>query len=388
MGRLFWKLFLAIFLAQLTASWGIGVMFWLHRGGGSFRPEPSLALQNGPRPPFQGTPGTRPGDSFPSPLDEPRQPPDEQRDWRGPDRRDPPPPIGLPWIPISVGFAASLIFAALLARHLSRPILGLRRAFGQVAAGRFEGLGESKHTRWPDELTDLAIDFERTAAQVKMLINNQRRLLHDVSHEVRSPLARMQLAIDLAHQQPDKTPETMARIERESGRINRLVEELLTLSRLEVGAWGKLEEDVDLAELLYELVEDARFEASARQCTVSLANIDEARTRGHAGLVQRAIENVIRNAIRHTASGSEIAVSLSRNDGHYRISVDDCGTGVPESALELIFDPFVRLQQTGNEGYGLGLAITRQTLEAHGGRVFASNRPQGGLHVEMSLPVA
>lgn len=389
MGRLFWKLFLAIFLAQLTASSGIGFIFWLHRGEREFRPAPPPALQNQSREPFQRDSGARPGAGFqaPEPEDFRRTPPGGPSEWPGPDRRGmPPPPIGLPWTPISACFIVSLIFAAVLARHLSRPIVGLRRAFDQVAAGQFGGLGKSRRPRWPDELSDLAIDFDRTAAQVKMLINNQRRLLHDVSHEVRSPLARMQLAIDLARQQPDKVSETMERLERESGRINRLVEELLTLSRLEVGAMGEGRDDVDLAELLQEVVEDARFEASARQCTVALESIEQATMLGHASLLQRAIENVIRNAIRHTASGSEIKISLRRDEACYRLSVDDCGNGVPDSALELIFDPFVRLHHAGNEGYGLGLAITRQTIEAHGGKVSASNRPQGGLRVEMSLP--
>ena len=395
MGRLFWKLFLAIFLAQLLTGWGVGVLFWLSRPSTgevrTFDGEPPTRgsfPENG-RPPTQGFDDPRQGNSPVPGFGAPGNPP--PREWR-PNDSGPGPgprPHGIPWVPIGVGLVASLLFATVLARHLSRPIVGLRKAFGEVAAGRFEQLTGAHSHYWADELSDLAIDFDRTAGQVKMLIQNQRRLLHDVSHEVRSPLARMQLAIDLARQQPEKTAETMARLERESGRINRLVEELLTLSRLEAGACGNLQEDVDLPELLDEIIEDARFEATAKHCQVTLETIERAVIHGHGGLLQRAIENVIRNAIRHTTEHSTIAVALRQDGQELSITVDDCGPGVPESALNLIFDPFVRLhEQAGNEGYGLGLAITRQTIEAHGGHVEASNRKEGGLRLQMHLPIS
>lgn len=137
------------------------------------------------------------------------------------------------------------------------------------------------------------------------------------------------------------------------------------------------------------MVADANFEASARPCTVTLKQQDEAdfTVRGHAGLLQRAIENVIRNAIRHTAPASNISVTLFRAGTQICVSVEDCGPGVPEAELERMFVPFVRLQErASNEGYGLGLAITRQTLEAHCGTVSAGNRAEGGLRVELMLP--
>ncbi|MEN3109630.1 HAMP domain-containing sensor histidine kinase [Uliginosibacterium paludis] len=396
MGRLFWKLFLAIFLTQLVTAWGVGVLFWISRpvsnptfedreGPRPFFPappprdfqsdRPPPGEFRGPQPPFASAPGPRPDGSRPNN--------DEFRPnfFPGPRHRS------FPWQPVTVGFIVSLLFAAGLARHLSRPIVGLRKAFGELASGRFEHQASRGRRVWPDELSDLAIDFDRTAGQVKMLIQNQRRLLHDVSHEVRSPLARMQLAIDLARQQPDKTGETMARLERESARINRLVEELLTLSRLEAGACGALNEEIDLPGMLAEIVEDARFEASARDCKVALQSIDHMSIQGHPALLQRAIENVIRNAIRHTPEHSTVSVSLASDTQYIRLTVEDCGPGVPEDALERIFEPFVRLHQpASHEGYGLGLAITRQTLETHGGQVSATNRPQGGLCMTLTLP--
>lgn len=400
MGRLFWKLFLAIFLTQLVTAWGVGVLFWISRpvsdpafgdreGPRPFIPVPPPPREfdadrlpprdfRGPQPPFASEPGPRPRPEGSRPNGEEFRP----NFFPGPRHRS------FPWQPVTVGLIVSLLFAAVLARHLSRPIVGLRKAFSEVASGRFEHKASKSRRLWPDELSDLAIDFDRTAGQVKMLIQNQRRLLHDVSHEVRSPLARMQLAIDLARQQPDKAPETMARLERETVRINRLVEELLTLSRLEAGAWGALNEDIDLPEMLAEIVEDARFEARARQCKVTLDSVEHLNIHGHPALLQRAIENVIRNALRHTPELSTVKVSLEADAKQLCIQVRDSGPGVPEDSLERIFEPFVRLHQpAGNEGYGLGLAITRQTIEAHGGRVVASNLPEGGLCMSLTIPL-
>lgn len=379
MGRLFWKLFLAIFLAQLLTSWGMGILFWFER-----------ATHNSPATEFRVPPGMRPeppsGMAPPQPagqLAAPETPPGSGQFRPGPR------PGGLPWAPLGIGMIASLIFATLLARHFSRPILGLRKAFSDVATGNFATRLGSKPSRWADELSDLGSDFDRTAAQLKMLIDNQRRLLHDVSHEVRSPLARMQLAIDLARQQPERAQESMQRLERESGRINQLVEELLTLSRLEAGACGSLDESVDLPELLRELVEDARFEAEGKHCKVSLGSEEHALVKGRGELLQRAIENVVRNAIRYSPEHSPIIIDLHCSGERVCIRVEDSGPGVAESALEAIFDPFVRLQDSrSNDGYGLGLAITRQTLEAHGGSVRACNREHGGLRVEMYLPLS
>ncbi|MDQ7989283.1 MAG: HAMP domain-containing sensor histidine kinase [Candidatus Dactylopiibacterium sp.] len=378
MGRLFWKLFLAIFLAQLFTAWGVGVLFWMTRGEVVHHAPPRAATSE-PRPEagrWPPAPHASPADAtrpFPPRQDEPRLPPGPR----------------FPWPPVAVGFFASLLVAGLLARHLSRPIVGLRRAFEDVAAGNFAPAKAPRRRIWPDEISDLTLDFQRTAEQIRMLIGNQRRLLHDVSHEVRSPLARMQLAIDLAHQQPARASESMARVERESARINHLVEELLTLSRLEAGGWERLEEPLELGELLQELAEDARFEAAARQSRVTLHADDAAPVRGNAMLLQRAIENVVRNAIRHGAAGGHVRLSLRRIGPAWRIRVEDDGPGVPDARLDEIFDPFVRVDASPDaEGYGLGLAITRQTLEAHGGHVQASNRAEGGLCVDLWVPAA
>lgn len=355
MSRLFWKIFLAIFLAQLATAALVGGLMWFHRPDRQPMPPapPPTAWQSGPPP----------------------------------DPRGPPPAPGTPLLPILVGFGVSLVFAGLLARYLSKPILGLRAAFDEVGRGNFGPGVAGRMGRRRDELADLGRAFDRTAARLKAMMDGQRRLLHDVSHELRSPLARMQLAIDLLRQQPEKQAASLERIERESGRIDRLVEELLTLSRLEAGTYGNMDEQVDIAELLAEIAQDARFEAETRGCQVSFAAADgEAAVQGRADLLQRALENVVRNAVKHTFPGTEVRVVLRRQGSHLHIDVADDGPGVPEAALEAIFLPFVRYSEEPG-GYGLGLAIARQVIEAHGGDIRACTGDPSGLRMEIRLPL-
>lgn len=376
MGRLFWKFFLTLFFAQIVTTVVIGMLFWflvpshMDRQPGPPPPPPGMSASGSPPPPdpqFGQPPGSPAG-----------QPPGPGR----PGRHD------FPFVPIGVGLLASLIFASLLARHLSKPILGLRTAFREVAQGNFDVSLTAEMGSRKDELADLGRDFDSTAKQLKQLIDSQRRLLHDVSHEVRSPLARMQLAIDLARQQPEKVDAAIERIERESGRIDRLMEELLTLSRLEAGAYGDLDDPVDIIELIDEIVEDAQFEAQAKGCRVEFASLPHVIVKGRVELLQRAIENVIRNAVKHTRRDSQVGVAVSKAGNSLIIRISDEGPGLPASALGTIFEPFVRFHEDrGNDGYGLGLAITREVVEAHRGSIRATNRDGGGLCVEINLPL-
>lgn len=367
MRRLFWKFFGVIFLAHLASVAAIGGLVW------------NMAPRHGPH------------------WDGPGRPPmpDGER-GAPPERRPPPqdfgPPPGaraFPTVPFAVGLVASFIFALLLARHLSKPILALREGFDAVGKGNFDvRLGDRMAGR-ADELGDLGRDFDRTAQQLKLLMHSQRRLLHDVSHEVRSPLARIQLALDLARQQPDKSDASLIRIEREAARINRLMEELLTLSRLEAGSIGRLDECVDVAELVGGIVNDARFEAEPKQCIVVLTVQGEAVVTGSAELLHRAIENVVRNAVRYTFDATTVSVTVGRQGERVVVDVADDGPGIPDAALGAIFEPFVRFREDrGHDGYGLGLAITRQVVDAHGGQLQAVNRPSGGLSITLRLPAA
>jgi len=227
------------------------------------------------------------------------------------------------------------------------------------------------------------------AGQIHNLVHAQQRLLHDVSHELRSPLARIQAAIGLAQQQPEKIMAMMERIERESQRISDLVGELLVLSRLEAGVSGSESHDFDIGGLLDDIVENARFEAEQYGVVIRYDGIEETVVKGRSELLHRAIENVLRNALQHCKKGGEVAVIVRFDTGKRRlqVAVYDQGSGVAESDLAAIFEPFFRSGDRGKaDSIGLGLAIAYRAIEAHAGRIQASNRPQGGLRIEINIP--
>ncbi|MGK5061208.1 ATP-binding protein [Janthinobacterium sp. LB3P112] len=295
------------------------------------------------------------------------------------------------FIPLAAAIAASLLFSFLLAWYFARPIRDLRQAFEAASHGnlapRFHASGKRG-----DELTDLGRDFDRMTGRLRNLMESQTRLLHDVSHELRSPLARLQAAIGLAHQQPEKMAASMQRIERESERMDKLIGELLTLSRLEAGAGHTHSEDVSIADLVHDIVDDARYEARARLLGIALtgdATTADASVTGQPELLARAVENVVRNAVKHSPDGGTVDVALSRQHDWLRIAVLDRGPGVAGTDLANIFQPFFRASNTqhSTDGHGLGLAIAQHVINAHGGRIGASLRSGGGLCVEMLLPV-
>ncbi|MES2069178.1 MAG: ATP-binding protein [Pseudomonadota bacterium] len=294
-----------------------------------------------------------------------------------------------PVIPLASALVASLLFAALLAWYMSKPIRNLRSAFIALASGKLETRVGSSMGRRRDELADLGREFDLMAEKLHVLMESQRQLMHDVSHELRSPLARLQAAIGLARQQPEKMEATLDRLEHESVRMDKLVGELLTLSRIEAGVTGANEE-ISMADLIAEVVENASFEAEANQRKLEFSGDIEVVVMGQFELLYRALENVVRNAIKHTAEGSTVTVQASadRARGLLNIAVLDQGSGVPEVELAAIFEPFFRGSQItrAQQGYGLGLTIAKRVLLAHGGVIRASNRATGGLCVEIVLP--
>lgn len=309
-----------------------------------------------------------------------------------PPNHRPPPHEGRPppFIPVAAGVLASIGFSAWLAWYLSKPIRNLRAAFAAVAAGRLDTRAGPTMGRRRDEIADLGVDFDHMASQIGNLVAAQRRLLHDVSHELRSPLARLQAAIGLARQQPDKTADLLNRVEREAERLDGLVGELLTLSRLEAGVPGAETECFDLADLLAEIAEDARFEGHRREIRLEVQAPPNLRFEGQIEPIHRAIENVIRNAIQHSPERGAVDIVLapSAGAGFLLLTVQDRGSGVPEPQLHKIFEPFFRgSQQSTREGSGLGLAIARLAVERHGGTIRADNRPGGGLRIEIRLPM-
>lgn len=361
MGRLFWKFFFAFWLAQVLTMVGVGISIWALR---SDIPPPSLPGMQ--RPPQEWQEGSRGVDHPPG------MPP-----YQG---------LSLPVLPIAAGSIVSLIFAAMLAWYFARPIRSLRKAFDEVAKGYLDTrLGDVLGGR-KDELADLGHDFDHMATRLQGLMDTQRRLLHDVSHELRSPLARLQAAADLLQQQPERAAELIPRLERDTGRIDTLVGELLTLSRLDSCMAPQMEEQIDLHELIEHIVSDASFEAEAKECSVQASLPEEISVKGNQELLFRALENVVRNAISHTPVGKRIFVTVNQSAGKCCIQIEDEGAGVLPSELANIFRPFVRGVGNEHSGFGLGLAITQRIVLAHGGEVKASNRPSGGLRVEITLP--
>jgi len=277
-----------------------------------------------------------------------------------------------------------------LARYLTSPVAKLRAATRDLAAGNLNvrvlpTLGGRR-----DELASLAADFDDMAEKIQLLIDSQRRLLGDISHELRSPLARLNVALELARQRSgNAATSALERIQREAEVLNEMIGQLLALTRLESGASEIQKIEFDLGLLVRAIVQDADFEARARNRSVRVEAPEHCRLIGNEQLLRRAVENVVRNAVQYTAEGTEVEIKLACADVVTEITVRDHGAGVPEQALAEIFRPFYRVDEARDReagGVGLGLAIAERAVRLHGGRVEAANTDSGGLLVTISLP--
>ncbi len=289
-------------------------------------------------------------------------------------------------------YAALLLTALLvcyaLARYLSSPIQKIRRATQKLAQGELgTRVGDEVGNR-RDELAVLAKDFDVMAERIESLVTSQQRLSRDVSHELRSPLARMNVALEIAKQKSNgEASPVLDRIEAESNRLNDMISRLLTLSRLETGSQDFERSEIDLKALVEQTVSDADFEANAVGKSVRITHADKCNIVGSDELISSAVENVLRNAVRYTRNGTAVEVSLESSNGTATVSVRDHGGGVPENELENLFRPFYRVGEARDRstgGTGLGLAIAQQAIKAHKGRIEARN-DNGGLVVEMSF---
>ncbi|MBF0495457.1 MAG: HAMP domain-containing protein [Deltaproteobacteria bacterium] len=283
-----------------------------------------------------------------------------------------------------------------LARYLVSPVIALSDATRRFAAGELNvRIGKSLGKR-KDELSELANDFDLMAERIESLMTLQRQLLGDISHELRSPLARLNVALELARRQTGPMAEKfLNRIEQEAESLNEMIGQLLSLTRLEGGFGGILMTPVNLTRLVHEVVKDGDFEAQGSNRGVKLLESEDCIIHGNEKLLGRAIENVVRNAIRYTAEKTEVEISITKDEHqpvpYAVISVRDHGQGVPDSELVNLFRPFYRVsnareRETG--GTGLGLAITDRAVRQHGGIIRAVNAAGGGLIVEIRLPAA
>jgi two-component system, OmpR family, sensor kinase len=298
---------------------------------------------------------------------------------------------GISLMILCIALVVSAFASWWLARHLSAPIRRIQAGARALAGENLDvrvsaGLEDRK-----DELAVLARDFDAMADQLRTNRGAITRLLRDISHELRSPLARMRLAIGLARQPTADPSRQLDRMEREIERLDSLISQVLKLARLS-GTDAPFEREAfDVDEMIEEVVRDANFEGAAKGCMVRTLGAANSSVNGSRELLRSAIENVLRNAVRYSPQGSRVEVAVERGDSGLTVSVRDQGPGVPESEVERIFEPFYRVAESRDRdtgGEGIGLAITSRVMRAHGGSASADNRAGGGFEVRLSLPLA
>ena len=303
-----------------------------------------------------------------------------------------------PQMPVAIAVGGLTTFALTLL--FTRPLVRLRAATRSLAEGnlkvRVEESARSRAGKPVDDFQGLVHDFNHMAGRLESLVGAQKLLLRDVSHELRSPLARLSVALELVRE--DAGPafeEHFSRIERETGKLNSLIGQLLTLSSLDTRDNTASFRPVSLNRLLESILPDATFEALQRPCNIRLIEDSECTVQGDADLLHRAIENVVRNAIRYTRPGTEVTLRISRDRREPHtfavIEVSDSGPGIPEDELANIFQPFYRLDRARSSstgGFGVGLAIVERAVRLHAGAVEAINREVGGTSIRIELPLA
>lgn len=304
---------------------------------------------------------------------------------------------------LSVVFT-SMAASLLLAWYFAAPVRQLEQALADLPKEQWRTQLGVAITQRKDEFGKLARSFNQMAKSVYLAILSQRRLLHDVSHELRSPLARLQILIGLARQQPEDFAAALDKVEAEAMRLDALVGEILTFSRLESGEVSLQQHQVNVTEMLESICDDGQLEAAAQHKQLQLALLPQISVQADAEMLYRAFENVIRNAIKYTLPDTLVLVraeimpaaqltgAAAVQPAMARIWVDDDGPGVPEAELELLFQPFFRSHKQ-SDGVGLGLSIAKRAVQTCGGTIVAQNRldHQGqrlGLRLCISLPLS
>src|SRR5271165_2629493 len=312
--------------------------------------------------------------------------------------------LSLPGISLTILCIALLVSAFAswwLAERLSAPIRRMQEGARALASENLDVRVSAGLEGRKDELAVLARDFDAMADRLRANRAAITRLLRDISHELRSPLARMRVAVGLARQPAGDAGRQMERLEREIERLDSLISQVLKLARLHGSDAHFEREEFDLDEVIEQVVRDANYEGAVKGCSVRLSGAAHAKINGNRELLGSAIENVLRNAVRYSPPGTPVDVSIERlaaldppaagpRAGALSIVIRDRGPGVPPGDLERIFEPFYRVAESRDRdsgGEGIGLAITSEVLKAHGGSARANNRNGGGLEVILSLGV-
>lgn len=278
-----------------------------------------------------------------------------------------------------------------LARNITAPVRQLQQATQKISRGELAARVDPRVGKRRDELGELGREFDRMAEQIEKLLSSQKRMLRDVSHELRSPLARLQVALELARKSAGGLGDAEHdRIEKEANRLDTLIGQVLSLVRLTSNGTEVEQEPVDMKQLVAQVVEDAGFEAASQDKAVKLVVSVDCTIEGNGDLLHSALENIIRNAVRYTETGTDVEVSMALPQPHrLSVSVRDRGPGVSGQALEHLFEPFYREAEARDRatgGHGLGLAIAERAIKLHGGEIQASNAEGGGLVMEITLP--
>jgi len=290
---------------------------------------------------------------------------------------------------LAIGLLSAGFLSYLLARHIGKPIAALQAAAGQIARGDLSVRATPAIEPRADELADLARDFDRMAERIQTLIQKQQELLGDISHELRSPLTRLTVSLELARR---GDTEAFAKMEEDLKQLDEMIGEILTLTRLQTREAHAPDTQVDLRALLERVIADAQIEGRRENKSVAMPGAGECRIQGDANLLRSCFENVVRNAVRYTRPDSSVEVHLACKKNVAQkavILVEDRGPGVPPDALARMFEPFYRVEESRDRatgGTGLGLSIAQKVVVLHGGTIQARNREGGGLIVEITLP--
>jgi two-component system sensor histidine kinase CpxA len=294
------------------------------------------------------------------------------------------------WVAIVVCGATTFVLVLLLIRPIGRLRVAARKlANGELATRIPRPDGETRFFGG-DEIEGLVHDFNYMAERLEHLVGAQKILVRDVSHELRSPLARLSVALELAREEaPAAMTEHLKRIEREAARLNLLIGQLLRLSAMESADALAFKEVFPLNSLVENMLPDVEFEAQQRACTIRVMDECDCMVQGSTELIYRAVENIVRNAVRYTREQSVVELKISCEQRMVVLDVSDSGPGVPETELDNIFRPFYRVdnaRQFDTGGFGVGLAIAERAVRLHHGELRARNRPEGGLIVSLRLP--